>query len=115
MNNTLALAEALRKKQEAAANTQTQNPFRIPQPNPIQAYKIMNGSDVGRQILMMSAQLKQERLKKGLTQRQLAKICLISQGTIARAESGRGDISYYTLCKIAAGLEKIIQLTDKIL
>ena len=54
--------------------------------------------------------IKSERISQGLTQRQLAYKCNTSQATIARAEK-HGWISFWTLIKIANGLNKEISLT----
>ena len=54
--------------------------------------------------------IKSERLAQGLTQRQLAAKCGLSQGTITRAERNSW-ISFSCLLRIAQGLGKEISLT----
>lgn len=58
----------------------------------------------------LQASIKSERLAQGLTQRQLAVKCNMSQGTITRAERN-GWISFSCLLRIAQGLGKEISLT----
>jgi len=58
----------------------------------------------------LQAAIKSERIAQGLTQRQLAVKCGLSQGTITRAER-RGWISFSCLLRIAQGLGKEISLT----
>ena len=53
--------------------------------------------------------IKSERIAQGLTQRQLATKCNLSQGTITRAERN-GWISFSCLLRIANGLGKEIIL-----
>ena len=57
----------------------------------------------------LRASIKSERLAQGLTQRQLAAKCNLSQGTITRAERN-GWISFSCLLRIANGLRKEIIL-----
>src|SRR3989344_2216997 len=57
----------------------------------------------------LQAAIKSERIAQGLTQRQLAAQCNMSQGTITRAERN-GWISFSCLLKIAQGLGKEIIL-----
>ena len=58
----------------------------------------------------LQAAIKSERIAQGLTQRQLASKCNMSQGTITRAERN-GWISFSCLMRIAQGLGKEISLT----
>ncbi len=57
----------------------------------------------------LQSSIKSERLSQGLTQRQLAARCNLSQGTITRAERN-GWISFSCLLRIASGLGKEITL-----
>ena len=55
-------------------------------------------------------QIKQARLSKKMTQGNLAKKADMPQSVIARLESGRQGLSFTTISKIAAALDKKIQL-----
>ena len=60
----------------------------------------------------LSKIIKAERVKQGLTQKQLARLSGYSQGTITRAET-KCWISMYCLLSIFEALRKKIQLIDK--
>jgi ribosome-binding protein aMBF1 (putative translation factor) len=63
-------------------------------------------------IEKMGKTIKEERLKKGWSQRELARRSGYSQGTITRAENQMW-ISMYCLFHIAQALGKDIKLIDK--
>jgi len=56
-------------------------------------------------------QLVAARLKKGLTQEELAKIVGTTQSTIARIERGGQNVSIRTLTKLANALDSKVKIT----
>lgn len=60
--------------------------------------------------LNMIHQIKQARLSKKMTQKNLAKKADMPQSVIARLESGKQGLSFATISKIATALDKKIQL-----
>jgi len=60
--------------------------------------------------LDMIHQIKQARLANKMTQEKLAKKADMPQSVIARLESGRQDLSFNTISKIATALDKKIEL-----
>jgi len=115
--NINPIAEALKKKEEEKLTAKTglgtqqinqilsaSQPFT---PN----FGMVNGTSVKLNIEFVAKQIKTLRNNAGMTQRSLAKIAHVSQGTIARAEKGNAEVSFYTFCKIATALGKIITLT----
>ena len=62
---------------------------------------------------LIKSTIKEERLKQNMTQRTLAAISGMSQGTITRAER-HGRISLWALIKISQALGKDLNLTNKI-
>ncbi len=60
--------------------------------------------------LEMIHQLKQARLSKKMTQKNLAKKADMPQSVIARIESGKRGLSFATISKIAIALDKKIEL-----
>ena len=85
--------------------------------NPIRQAYYPNGNapaiSIQRQRMEeLSKMIKAERVKQGLTQKQLAGLSGYSQGTITRAET-KCWISMYCLLSIFEALGKKIQLIDK--
>lgn len=85
-----------------SSNQPSQNNSSVVYPN--------NGNQVRNSMNQLCADLKAERNKQGLTQRDLAAKCGMSQGTMTRAER-HGWISIWALIRIADALGKKITLT----
>ena len=69
-----------------------------------------NGNQTRSIMNQLCADIKAERMNQGMTQRDLAHKCGMSQGTITRAER-HGWISIWALLRIVDALGKKIQLT----
>ncbi len=67
--------------------------------------------EAGCDAFILGECLKEERLKAGLTQEQLAERIGTKKSYISRIENGRADIQVSTLFKIFGGLGKRLSLT----
>lgn len=65
----------------------------------------------GAESFVLAERLKEERLKAGLTQEELATKIGTKKSYISRLESGKGDIQLSTLFKIFQGLGKKVSVT----
>lgn len=63
------------------------------------------------ETFVLAERLKEERLKAGLTQEQLAEKIGTKKSYISRIENGKADVQLSTLYKIFQGLGKRISLT----
>ncbi|MEG1950936.1 MAG: helix-turn-helix transcriptional regulator [Odoribacter sp.] len=63
------------------------------------------------EIFILAERLKEERLKAGLTQEQLAQKIGTKKSYISRIENGKTDVQLSTLYKIFQGLGKRVRLT----
>lgn len=63
------------------------------------------------EAFILAERLKEERLKAGLTQEQLAQKIGTKKSYISRIENGKADIQLSTLFKIFQGLGKRVSLT----
>ena len=69
---------------------------------------ILNG---GAEVFILAERLKEERLKAGLTQEQLAAKIGTKKTYISRIENGKADVQLSTLFRIFEGLGKRVSLT----
>lgn len=65
----------------------------------------------GANAFILAEQLKEERLKAGLTQEQLAERIGTKKTYISRIENGKADVQLSTLFRIFQGLGKQIRFT----
>jgi transcriptional regulator with XRE-family HTH domain len=57
------------------------------------------------QLLMeLGARVRNIRVLKGFSQKQLAMMCAFERSTMSKIESGNVNISYVALCRLCAGL-----------
>lgn len=63
------------------------------------------------QIFCLATVLKEERLKAGLTQQQLAELIGTKKTYISRLENGKADVQLNTLFRIFEGLGRRVSLT----
>ena len=70
-----------------------------------------NAFEEGATAFILAERLKEERLKAGLTQAQLAERIGTKKTYISRIENGKADVQLSTLYRIFAGLGKQIRLT----
>ncbi|MEG1660838.1 MAG: helix-turn-helix transcriptional regulator, partial [Bacteroides sp.] len=63
------------------------------------------------EAFILAERLKEERLKAGLTQEQLAQKIGTKKSYISRIENGKADVQLSTLYKIFQGLGKRVSLT----
>lgn len=63
------------------------------------------------ETFILAERLKEERLKAGLTQEQLAAKIGTNKSYISRIENGKTDVQLSTLYKIFRGLDKRVSLT----
>lgn len=63
------------------------------------------------EAFILAERLKEERLKAGLTQEQLAEKIGTKKSYISRIENGKADVQLSTLFKIFQGLGKRVSLT----
>lgn len=70
-----------------------------------------NEFEKNTQIFCLAAVLKEERLKAGLTQQQLAERIGTKKTYISRLENGKADVQLNTLFRIFAGLGRRVSLT----
>lgn len=63
------------------------------------------------EAFILAERLKEERLKAGLTQEQLAQKIGTKKSYISRIENGKADVQLATLYKIFQGLGKRVSLT----
>lgn len=63
------------------------------------------------ETFILAERLKEERLKVGLTQEQLAEKIGTKKSYISRIENGKADVQLSTLFKIFQGLGKRVSLT----
>lgn len=63
------------------------------------------------EAFILAERLKEERLKAGLTQEQLAQKIGTKKSYISRIENGKADVQLSTLFKIFQGLGKRVSLT----
>ncbi len=67
--------------------------------------------DRDTETFILAERLKEERLKAGLTQEQLAEKIGTKKSYISRLENGRADVQLSTLFRIFEGLGRRIRLT----
>lgn len=119
MNNNLMAAAKAFKQLNTPNTNQTNNntsqtsppafaygPFNSRQSLPI----IVNWQDVRNNMENLTKQIRQERKSLGISQRKLAQISNMSQGTITRAEN-KGWCSISAFMRIAIALNKQITLS----
>lgn len=70
-----------------------------------------NEFESGAEVFILAERLKEERLKAGLTQEQLAAKIGTKKSYISRIENGKTDVQLSTLYKIFQGLGKRVSLT----
>lgn len=70
-----------------------------------------NAFEQGAEAFILAERLKEERLKAGLTQEQLAEKIGTKKAYISRIENGKSDIQLSTLFRIFEGLGKRVSLT----
>lgn len=70
-----------------------------------------NKFDSDSESFILAERLKEERIKAGLTQEQLAQKIGTKKSYISRLENGKADIQLSTLFKIFQGLGKRVSLT----
>lgn len=70
-----------------------------------------NEFEKGTQIFCLATVLKEERLKAGLTQQQLAERICTKKTYISRLENGKADVQLNTLFRIFEGLGRRVSLT----
>ena len=105
MSNLFAAAQALRDKTNAQNNPETITIPHAGYTNPVYAvYPPTNGI-----MKVLQAAIISERKAQRLTQRQLAKMAHMSQGTITRAEV-HGWVSMNTMFRIVEALGQTIQV-----
>ena len=75
---------------------------------PLMKYWMWN---TGRKVFILAERLKEERLKAGLTQEQLAAKIGTKKTYISRIENGKADVQLSTLFRIFEGLGKRVSLT----
>ena len=67
--------------------------------------------DRDTETIILAERLKEERLKAGLTQEQLAEKIGTKKSYISRLENGKADVQLSTLFRIFEGLGRRIRLT----
>ncbi len=67
--------------------------------------------DRDAETFILAERLREERLKAGLTQKQLAERIGTKKSYISRLENGRADVQLSTLFRIFEGLGKRVRLT----
>ena len=67
--------------------------------------------DRDTETFILAERLKEERLKAGLTQEQLAEKIGTKKSYISRLENGKADVQLSTLFRIVEGLGRRIRLT----
>ncbi len=70
-----------------------------------------NDFERGAEAFILAERLKEERLKAGLTQEQLAEKIGTKKTYISRIENGKADVQLSTLFRIFEGLGKRVSLT----
>lgn len=65
----------------------------------------------GAEAFILAERLKEERIKAGLTQEQLAEKIGTKKSYISRIENGKADVQLSTLFRIFEGLGKRVSLT----
>lgn len=70
-----------------------------------------NAFDRDAEAFILAERLKEERLKAGLTQEQLASKIGTKKAYISRLENGKADVQLSTLYRIFEGLGKRVSLT----
>lgn len=70
-----------------------------------------NDFEQGASAFILAERLKEERLKAGLTQEQLAERIGTKKTYISRIENGKADVQLSTLFRIFEGLGKRVRLT----
>lgn len=70
-----------------------------------------NTFEKGAEAFILAERLKEERLKAGLTQEQLAEKIGTKKTYISRIENGKADVQLSTLYRIFEGLGKRVSLT----
>lgn len=70
-----------------------------------------NTFEQGAEAFILAERLKEERLKAGLTQEQLAEKIGTKKTYISRLENGKADVQLSTLFRIFEGLGKRVSLT----
>ncbi|MEQ3236116.1 helix-turn-helix domain-containing protein [Bacteroides cellulosilyticus] len=70
-----------------------------------------NDFERGAEAFILAERLKEERLKAGLTQEQLAAKIGTKKTYISRIENGKADVQLSTLFRIFEGLGKRVSLT----
>ena len=90
--------------------SQTQVPNFVYAPFSSQNIQTVDWKDVHKNMDNLTQQIKAERKRIGISQRKLAQISGMSQGTITRAEN-RGWCSISAFMKIAIALNKQITLS----
>ena len=70
-----------------------------------------NEFERGAEVFILAERLKEERLKAGLTQEQLAEKIGTKKSYISRIENGKADVQLSTLFRIFEGLGKRVSLT----
>lgn len=70
-----------------------------------------NDFERGAEAFILAERLKEERLKAGLTQEQLAERIGTKKTYISRIENGKADVQLSTLFRIFEGLGKRVRLT----
>lgn len=70
-----------------------------------------NAFEKGAEAFILAERLKEERLKAGLTQEQLAQKIGTKKTYISRIENGKADVQLSTLHRIFEGLGKRVSLT----
>ena len=70
--------------------------------------------DLRKGVRLIYAQLENERRKRGMTQKELAKICGMSQQMLSFMETGRSDVSVRTLIAMSDFFECDVVLMKKI-
>ncbi len=70
-----------------------------------------NAFEQGAEAFILAERLKEERLKAGMTQEQLAAKIGTKKSYISRIENGHADVQLSTLYKIFQGLGRRVSLT----
>lgn len=112
MSTNLAAAAAAIKAGRPMHNSST-TPVTNQSAQPITSYyqNQMPNTNVARAMMSTIMQdIKEERLRQGLTQRQLAQKAGMSQATITRAEKNAW-VSIWAILRIAAALGKSLKIT----
>lgn len=73
--------------------------------------KERNEAEAEAEVFCLAERLKEERLRAGMTQQQLAERIGADKGYISRIENGKADVQFSTLFKLFQGLGRRVAVS----